>query len=238
MKKALVIEDSRLARNDLVKMVGELDLFDTILEAKNGNEAVTMIQEEHPNVIFLDIHLPGMNGFEILESLDFVPPVIFTTAFDEYAIKSFEYNAVDYLMKPISMERLAKAVAKLPDAGVKEVSEKLEKLTLDQQVFVRDGEKCWFVKIADIRLFESVGNYTRIYFEKEKPLILKSLNYLDGILDDTRFFRVNRQQIINVKYVGDIATSFNGKLKIKLHTGEEVEVSRRQSVEFKSMFSI
>jgi len=238
MIKALVVEDSRLARNELVKMVGNLNQFDEIIEATNGREAVDIIKMEEPGVIFLDIHLPGMNGFEILEALDFVPPVIFTTAFDEYAIKSFEYNAVDYLMKPISAERLVKAVAKLPGKKESKIEVKQERLTLDQQVFVRDGEKCWFVKIDDIRLFESIGNYTRIYFEKEKPLILKSLNYLDGILDDTRFFRVNRQQIINVKYVGDIASSFNGKLKIKLSTGEEVEVSRRQSSEFKSVFGI
>ena len=117
-------------------------------------------------------------------------------------------------------------------------AEKVEKLTYDRQIFVRDGEKCWFVKVADIRLFESIGNYTRIYFENEKPLVLKTLNYLDSILDDQRFFRINRQQIINVKFVENIAASFNGKLKIRLQTGEEVEVSRRQSSEFKSLFSL
>lgn len=236
--KALVVEDSRLARKELVSMVSQIDLFKDVFEAENGTDALKLIKEKVPDVIFLDIHLPGMNGFEVLEALDFVPAVIFTTAFDEYAIKSFEYNAVDYLMKPIGKERLRKAVSKLPDQSDSEKKEKIEKLTLDQQVFVRDGDKCWFVKIADIRLFESVGNYTRIYFEGEKPLILKSLNYLERILDDSRFFRANRRQIMNVKFVNNIASTFNGKLKIKLSTGEEVEVSRRQSAEFKTMFSL
>ncbi|GLR18487.1 LytR/AlgR family response regulator transcription factor [Portibacter lacus] len=232
--KAIVVEDSRLARNELVKMVEALGRFEHIYTASDGDDAIIQIKEHNPEVIFLDIHLPGKNGFEVLEALDFVPPVIFTTAFDEYAIKSFEYNAIDYLMKPISQERLAKALEKLP----MESKEKQEKLSVDQQVFVRDGDKCWFVKIEDIRLFESMGNYTRIYFENEKPMILKSLSYLEEILEDKRFFRANRQEIINVKFVNNIAPSFNGKLKITLITGEEVEVSRRQSAEFKAVFGI
>jgi two-component system LytT family response regulator len=238
MTKALVVEDSRLARKELISMISKLGQFEVILEATDGDDAIVKISEEAPDVIFLDIHLPGKDGFEVLESLDFVPPVIFTTAFDEYAIKSFEYNAVDYLMKPISQERLKKAVLKLNKNEDDKLEREPEKLALDQQIFVRDGDKCWFVKIADIRLFESVGNYTRIYFDKEKPLILKSLNYLESILDEKRFFRVSRQQMINVKFVSDISNGLNGKLKIKLVSGELVEVSRRQSAEFKAMFSI
>lgn len=233
--KAIVVEDSRLARKELIEMIKELNIYIEILEAENGLQAVEKITKEKPDVIFLDIHLPGMNGFEVLEQLDFVPPVIFTTAFDEYAIKSFEYNAIDYLMKPIGKERLASAVKKLPDPSPEEVRPKLEE---GQQIFVRDGDKCWFVKIDDIRLFESVGNYTRVYFENEKPMILKTLNYLEGILDDKKYFRVNRQQIINVKFVNTIDKSFNGKLKIKLSTDEVVEVSRRQSSEFQALFSL
>ncbi len=238
--KAIVVEDSRLARQELVQMVEKLENVSSVLQASSGKQALELIKTEEPDVIFLDIHLPGLNGFEILESLDFVPPVIFTTAFDEYAIKSFEYNAVDYLMKPIGQERLDKAFSKIKQTTASEAEQESlpVKLGADQQIFVRDGEKCWFVKISDIRLFESVGNYTRIFFEKEKPMILKSLSYLETILEDKRYFRANRQQIINVKYVADISPSFNGKLKINLSTGEEVEVSRRQSSEFKTLFSI
>ena len=236
--KALVIEDSRLARKELVEMVSKFLEIEELCEIGNGSEAVEKIKEFKPDIIFLDIHLPGKSGFEVLEELDFVPPVIFTTAFDEYAIKSFEYNAVDYLMKPIRKERLEKAMKKLFLRNLGIQSSSPEKLDSDQQVFVRDGDRCWFVKIEDIRMFESVGNYTRIYFNSEKPLILKSLNYLEGILEDKRYFRVNRQQIINVKYVESIATGFNGKLRITMVSGEEVDVSRRQSTEFKVLFSI
>ncbi|WP_235297515.1 LytR/AlgR family response regulator transcription factor [Portibacter marinus] len=234
--KAVIVEDSRLARKELMAMIREVNIFSDLIEVADGAEAVNVIQKVQPDVIFLDIHLPGMNGFEVLEALDFVPPVIFTTAFDEYAIKSFEYNAVDYLMKPIRKERLEKAISKLNHSPTEQ--DRVEKISVDQQIFVRDGEKCWFVKVSDIRLFESVGNYTRIYFDDEKPLVLKSLSYLEGILDDQRFFRANRQQIMNVHFVDKISTGFNGKLKIILVTGEEVMVSRRQSAEFKTLFSL
>ena len=233
--KAIVVEDSRLARNELVQMINDLGKFTEVIEAENGDQAVEMIKKHKPTVVFLDIHLPGMNGFEVLEQLDFVPQIIFTTAFDEYAIKSFEYNTVDYLMKPISKERLASAVDKLSPS---EVGKKPLKLKEGQQVFVRDGDKCWFVKIDDIRLFESVGNYTRVYFDKEKPMILKTLNYLENILDDKKYFRANRKQIINVKFVDRIDKGFNGKLKITMFTGEQVEVSRQQSAQFQSLFGL
>lgn len=178
--------------------------------------------------------MPGMNGFEFLESLTEIPPVIFTTAYDEYAIKSFEFNAIDYLLKPIKKDRLEKAIEKLDIQD--EVEKKPNKL--EQQVFVRDGERCWFVQLKDIRLFESVGNYSKVYFEDQKPMIQKSLNYLESVLDENSFFRVNRQQIVNLNHVAKMDAWFNGKLKIVLKSGEEIEVSRRQSQKIKNMFSL
>ena len=236
MKKCLVVEDSRLARKEMVQLLTEIDAFDSIEEAANGEEAKTLLETFHPDVIFLDIHLPGMNGFEFLESLDQIPKVIFTTAYDEYAIKSFDYNAIDYVLKPIKKQRLEKAIAKLnlDEAPLKPVRPGMAA----QQVFVRDGEKCWFVKIEDIRIFESVGNYSRIYFEDNKPLIQRSLNYLEGVLDKNIFFRINRQQIINLQYIEKLDTWFAGKLKVTLKTGEQMEVSRRRSHQIKEMFSL
>lgn len=234
MSICLVVEDSRLARKELVTMLSEVDVFDKILEAENGEDAKVLLEESSPEVVFLDIHLPGMNGFEFLESLDSIPKIIFTTAYDEYAIKSFDYNAIDYVLKPIKKERLEKAITKLD-------LEKTKTKRSDfptQQIFVRDGEKCWFVKMRDIRIFESVGNYSRIYFDDNKPLVQRSLNYLEGVLDEGMFFRVSRQQIINLNYIEKLDTWFNGKLKITMKTGEEIEVSRRRSNEIKRIFSL
>lgn len=233
--KIAIIEDSRLARQELKSLLHSFQDLQLVGEADNGDEALEMIRNLQPDLIFLDIHLPGINGFEILEKLDESPLVVFTTAYDEYAIQSFEYNTLDYLLKPINPDRLAKAVEKAQLAHQNQ--QKSHLLTEDSQVFVKDGEKCWFVNLREIHLFESYGNYTRIYFQKNKPLILKSLNYLEGVLDPKVFFRINRQQIINLKYVEGVASWFNGKMRLRLKSGDEVEVSRRQSHKIREMFS-
>jgi two-component system LytT family response regulator len=236
MKKCLVVEDSRLARKELVQLLDEIDVFDSIEEASNGDEAITLLEAFQPDVIFLDIHLPGMNGFEFLERLDRIPKVIFTTAYDEYAIKSFDYNAIDYVLKPIKKERLEKAINKLNLDETPSVKD--QPGSPARQVFVRDGENCWFVKIADIRVFESVGNYSKIYFEDKNPMIQRSLSYLEGVLDRSIFFRINRQQIINLHFIEKVDPWFTGKLQVTLQTGEQLEVSRRRANEFKQLFSL
>ena len=234
MAICLVVEDSRLARKELVSMLADIGRFSEILEAEDADTARSLLGSHDPEVLFLDIHLPGENGFDLLESLDKVPHVIFTTAYDEYAIKSFEYNVIDYLLKPIKRKRLEKAIDKVQ----LDQQQGNKPLLSERQVFVKDGERCWFVKLDDIRMFESVGNYSRVYFEEEKPLIHKSLAYLEKTLDPAVFFRINRQQIINLHHIGTLDTWFSGKLKIKLKSGEELEVSRRQSNRIKEMFSI
>ncbi len=236
MRKCLVVEDSRLARKELIQMLKDTNTFDSIEEAANGEKAMDLLDKFQPDVIFLDIHLPGMTGFDLLEKLHHMPKIIFTTAYDEYAIKSFDYNAVDYILKPIKMERLEKAIAKLNLDEPRIDSESSN--FINQQVFVRDGEKCWFVKINDIRIFESVGNYCRIYFNDNKPLIQRSLSYLEGVLDKNKFFRINRQQIINLNFIEKLDSWFNGKLRITLKTGEKLEVSRRKSDKIKKLFSL
>ncbi len=234
--KALLIEDSRLARKELRNMLIAFPQIEIIGEAADGEEAVVQIEQLQPDLLFLDIQLPGKSGFEVLESLDAVPHVIFTTAFDEYAIRSFEYNTIDYLLKPIHEDRLAKAIDKLPQLG--STSSKRNQLGLEDRIFVKDGEQCWFVYLREIRLIESMGNYTRLYFGKHQPLIQKSLNYLEDMLDSDSFFRINRQQIINLKEIEGVASWFNGKLRLRLKSGEEVEVSRRQSNKLKAWFSL
>jgi two-component system LytT family response regulator len=193
--------------------------------------------------------MPGKNGFELLEIIeDRVPEVIFTTAYDEYALKAFEYNALDYLMKPIDSSRLAEAITKV-EAEIKR-SERLsadpnvQYLTENDQVFVKDGEKCWFVKLGKVRLFESMGNYVRLHFEDQKPMILKSLNSLEERLDPKSFFRANRKHIINLQWVEKIEPWFSGGLLVTLKGGEKstplekIEISRRQAIKFKDLMSL
>lgn len=240
--KTIIVEDSRLARNELKELIKMHPELEVVGEAENVDIAYKMINELKPHLIFLDINMPEKDGFELLEMLDDVPVTVFTTAFDEYAIKSFEYNALDYLLKPINEKRFGDAVQKIKEKvnsdGVEPEQMPIQLLVEESQIFIKDGEKCWLVKIGEIGLFEIVGNYTRVYFKEEKPLIYKSLNQIEERLPQNLFFRANRQQIINLKYIKSVDNWFNGKLKATMQNGAEVEISRRQSSLFKDMLSL
>jgi two-component system LytT family response regulator len=186
--KALVIDDSRLARNELKRLLKEFETIEVVGEAADASEAKELIEEKKPDLIFLDIQMPGKNGFELLEELEEVPEVIFTTAYDEYAIKAFDYNALDYLQKPIQKDRLLGAINKVSDKKEKVAARSEDRMTENHQVFVKDGDKCWFVQLSEVRLFEVDGNYTKLYFEDNKPMIPRTLNYLETRLDPQTFF--------------------------------------------------
>ena len=239
--KAIIIDDERLARNELKKLLEQHPDINIIDEASNVDEAVEKIDLSRPDLIFLDIQMPGKTGFDLLAEIEKSPRVIFTTAYDEFALKAFEVNALDYLLKPIDPKRLADAIQKLQSEIALEQASLLGvsrgPLTELDQVFVKDGERCWFVKLADIRLLESVGNYAKVYFSTNKPLILKSLNALEERLDDRVFFRANRKHIINLHWIEKIEPYFNGGLLVELKGGEKIEISRRQTVKFKEMMS-
>ncbi|UWX55577.1 LytTR family DNA-binding domain-containing protein [Maribacter litopenaei] len=239
--KAVIVEDSRLARNELKELIKGYLQIEIIGEAENVDDGYNLIEEHSPDLLFLDINMPEKDGFELLEMLDEVPITIFTTAFDEYAIKSFEYNALDYLLKPINEKRFAKAIEKVEEKlnERREVSsENTQRLTGNSQIFIKDGEKCWLIKVGDISHFEIVGNYTRVFFQDEKPMLYKSLNQVEEKLPEKYFFRANRQQIINTNFIANVVPWFNGKLKLTMANGEEVEVSRRQSYLFKDRMSL
>ena len=238
--KAVIIDDERLARVELKRLLAPFKEIDIAGEAVNVEDALNKISELNPDLIFLDIQMPGKNGFELLEELDSVPKVVFTTAYDEYALKAFEYNALDYLLKPIEPKRLEEAIKKIIETDKKDkISENSQSvLTENDQVFVKDGDRCWFVKLATVRLFESEGNYVRLYFEENKPLILRTLNYLDERLDERSFFRANRKHIINLKWIDNIEPWLNGGLLVKLKGGMKIEVSRRQAIKFKDKLSL
>ena len=244
MVSVVLIDDERLARTELKKLLSEFAEIEVVGEAANAGEGVEAIHSLHPDLIFLDIQMPGKTGFEMLEDLDKVPNVIFTTAYDEYAIKAFEVNALDYLLKPVEPKRLADAIQKFQLLEEKELyttstpAANRNLLEEDAQVFVKDGERCWFVKLSDIRLFESVGNYAKVYFGTNKPLILKSLNALEERLDEKTFFRANRKHIVNLRMIDKVESYFNGGLLLDLKGGEKIEVSRRQTVKFKEMMSL
>lgn len=248
--RTLIIDDERLARNELRRLLGPHPGIEIVGEAANAKEARKAIIELEPDVLFLDVQMPGESGFELLASLDAVPLVVFTTAFDEYALRAFEVSALDYLVKPIDPERLARtvervhaAVARAPVAsswGMTTLGAPPATPALSEhhRVFLADGERSWVVPLGDIRLFESDGNYTRVYFGAEKPLIKRTLGDLVAKLDERVFFRANRHQIVNVKAIRSIHRWFNGQLLAKLEGGHEVTLSRRRAREFREHLSV
>jgi two-component system LytT family response regulator len=254
MIRAAIVDDERLARSELRRLLATHSNEITVVgEAANAAEAEELIHTENPDLLFLDIQMPGKTGFDLLQELESAAPVvIFTTAYDQYAIQAFEVNALDYLLKPIEAGRLAAAIVragqKLAALAAPKTPETEEtnnkpvhqhrKLTATDQVFVKDGEKCWFVRLADIRLFESVGNYARVYFGDNRPLILKSLNALEERLDEKLFFRANRQYIVNLQWITAIEPWFSGGLRVTLRPTEQIEISRRQAARFKDMMSL
>lgn len=240
--KAIIIDDERLARKELNSLLKAHSEVEIMGEAADADEALELIDKLQPDLIFLDIQMPEKTGFDLLAELDRAPYVVFTTAYDQYAIKAFEVNAFDYLLKPIEPERLARVIEKLLDQIRKEAvttpAVANNKLTYSDQVFVKDGEKCWFVKLENVRYFESDGNYIKVFFDSVRPMIHKSLNALDEKLDEKSFFRASRKHIINLSWVEKIEPWFNGGLMVELRGGDKVEVSRRQAAKFKEKMSL
>lgn len=238
--RALIIDDERLARSALRRLLKAHGEVNIVGEATNAEEAIRAIRRTSPDVIFLDVEMPSGNGFELLERLEDVPVVIFTTAYDEYAVQAFEVSALDYLLKPITAERLAATLRRVErnlTANPKALSDAREASTL-HQIFVRDGERCWIVRVTDIRLMESEGSYTRLHFGGNAPLVFRSLTAIEQRLNPTSFFRVNRSQIVNLGWIEAVEDEIDGRLNIKLRGGKQVEISRRQSRSLKELLSL
>jgi two-component system LytT family response regulator len=244
--RTLIVDDERLARRELRRLLEPQDAVEVVGEAANADEAEAALREHDPDLLLLDVQMPGDSGFDLLERLDAVPHVVFVTAYDEYAIRAFKANALDYLVKPVEPGRLDDAIETVreraaettPRAAVAGEAEPRPTLRAEDQVFVKDGERCWFVQLADVRLFGAAGNYTRLYFNEEEPLIHRSLSYLEDRLDPGRFFRASRQHILNLRWVADVTRWSKGKLNATLADGTEVELSRRRSRAFREQLSL
>lgn len=242
--KALLIDDERLARNELRRLLAAFPEIVIAGEAGNAKQAREQLAALKPDLIFLDVQMPGETGMELLESLDApVPHVIFTTAYDEFAVKAFELNALDYLLKPVDPARLTAAIARLEEkvSGATADATKpapRDRLAADDKVFVREGDRCWFVEVKSIRLLESEGNYTRVHFENAQPQLFRSLNAMEERLDPKYFFRANRREIINLAWIDKIEPWFSGGLLVHLKGGAKVELSRRQAQDFREKMSL
>jgi two-component system LytT family response regulator len=233
--KVLIVDDSRLARKELSELIAEQPSLQVIAEASDVATAVAAINKYKPDLVLLDIHLPDGDGFDVLEQSDFTPQVIFTTAYEQHALRAFEFNALDYLLKPVTSARLIQALERLHKPPEKK-NESVK--TGDDQIFIRDGEHCHFVRLHEVRLLSVEGNYLRLFFRDTKALLHRSLNYIEERFDPSLFFRANRQQMVNMDYVARIEPWLNDGLLLILKDGTEVEVSRRQARELKQRLEL
>jgi two-component system LytT family response regulator len=257
----LLIEDSRLARLEMRHLLQAHPEVKLLGEASALDEAREAIERFRPDLLLLDIHLDGGTAFELLSQLEHLPQVIFTTAFDNHALEAFERNALDYLLKPVHPERLAQALAKAnshlkasaaspppepgPDAGEGDAARPAEapgpagpRKGIDDTIFVRDGERCWFVPLAEVSGFESYGNYARVYFRDQRPLLSRTLSHLESRLDPLHFFRASRSHLINLRWITDIQPWVTDGYQVTLRDGRVVEVSRRQAKALREMLEI
>jgi two-component system LytT family response regulator len=233
----ILIDDEPLALAELANMLQQHAGIHIVDTAVNAAEAIAKINQQAPQLIFLDINMPGMSGFELLEELAEAPDVIFVTAYDQYAIKAFEVNALDYILKPVNRDRLSEAVEKVK-RKISQVKSVDNKLSIDKRIFIKDGELCFFVPLAEVFLIESVGNYARVNYQNKKPLLHKSLNYLEEKLPETHFFRAGRQHIINIHFIKNIHALSNNVLQAEMQNGFKIEISQRQSVKFKELMGV
>jgi len=230
--RALIIDDERLARDWLRRLLQAHPEVRIVGEAANLPEAVRAIESLAPDLIFLDVQMPGGSGFDLLAALDQVPAVIFTTAFDSYAMRAFDVSALDYVLKPIEPQRLAFALEKYQRT---QGAPDTKQLDAAGKVFIKDGDRCWLVELDRIMLFESEGNYTRVFFDNERPLLARSLNQLEARLDPTRFTRISRSQIVNMRVVADMRPGIGGGMVLTLNNGLRITMSRRRAAQFKQM---
>lgn len=240
--KALIVDDEPLARRELRRLLGAFPWIQIVGEASDIDEARERIETLCPALVLLDVQMPGGTGFDLLARLDRLPHIIFTTAYDHYAVKAFEVSALDYLLKPIEPERLAAALNKIQAASSAAGHTAADRTApMDsplEQLFVRDGPRCWFVPLSEVSVITSEGNYVRLQWGKNRPLLGRSLAALESKLDPRRFFRASRRQIVNLDFIQSVELGEGGRLHLQLRDGPEIEISRRQARAFRARATI
>ncbi|MCD9186583.1 MAG: LytTR family DNA-binding domain-containing protein [Pyrinomonadaceae bacterium] len=235
--KTLIVDDERLARKEMRRLLTRFDEISVIGEAENLSEAVEIIEKEKPQIVFLDIQLSNENGFDLLEKSGQDFKLIFVTAFDAYAIRAFEVNALDYLLKPVNPERLANAVERIKEEKTDEKNE-IRPLEFDDRIFLQLGERSIFLKVNEISHINSAGDYSEIItVSGKKHLIERPLREWEERLPEKYFLRIHRQTIINLEEIEEIETWFNRTYQVRLKNfRQKLAVSRRYAVKLKQKF--
>lgn len=242
----LVVDDEKPSRNKTIRFIKEHRPDAVITEAQDGSEAIEKLKSLKPDLVFLDIQMPGMNGFDVIQRMDMInmPPVVFITAFDEYAVQAFEVHAVDYLLKPFDFKRFKIAFNRaLDSSGPSEKIRETINLMLEQKdrkpdfltrLMVKKDERITIVNTDEIQFIKSQGKYAEIHTKDHCHLIRKSLQSLQDQLDTKIFFRIHRSSIVNINFIKELQTWFHGDYNVILKDGTELKLSRRYSQEILS----
>ena len=242
--RTLLVDDTRLARVEMRTLLAAHADVDIVGEADDVGAAIDAIDHLRPDCVLLDIQMPSGTGFDVLERIDHAPLVVFSTAYDQHAVRAFDANALDYVVKPVEPARLAGALDRVRarlrtgTAPLIEATSTPATLGLDAQVFLRDGERCWFVSLADISRIVVDGNYARVWFKGEQALLMRSLSALESRLDADVFFRANRNTLVNLRHVRGVDLSVGDGYTLSLRDGAEVDVSRRQARELRERLAL
>lgn len=234
--KVIIVDDEKLARDIVKNYLSKYDNVKLLAECSNGFEALKQISELKPDLVFLDIQMPKITGFELLEILDEPPVIIFTTAFDQYALKAFEVNATDYLLKPFSEERFEEAMQKAfklisnkadADKKIEDLVKHIEKKDeFIDRIVVKTGQKISIVPTEDIRYIEAQDDYTMLYTEKGNLLKQKTMKYFEENLDPNHFLRIHRSYFVKINLIKQIELIDKESYRVVLHDGVKLPVSK------------
>lgn len=241
--RVLIVDDARLARRELRTLLAAIPWVECVGEADDVPAAREAILREQPDLVLLDVQMPSGEGFDVLDGLETVPMVVFVTAYDQYAVRAFETNALDYLVKPVEAGRLQAALERgrerlTAPAAPAATDSVRDALGADDQVFLRDGERCWFVALGEIRKVVVDGNYARLWFRDQNAMLARSLSTLEARLSPALFFRANRNTLVNLRRVRAIEPSLGDGYDLTLDDGSQVEVSRRQARELRERLAL
>lgn len=237
--RTLIVDDEPLARDKLRGFLEDVDDVEIVAECRDGKEAVEAIDEKTPDLVFLDVQMPEMDGFEVLENLDHMPNVIFVTAFDEYALQAFDVHAVDYLLKPYDRERFQEALERarreLDRDRLGDVQEQLEKLLhkvredrekFSDRLVIKTSGRVVFVKADDIEWIDAAGNYVKIHADGEAHMLRDTMTSLEERLDPAKFLRIHRSTIVNLECIKELQQQFHGDYVVILENGQRLTLSR------------